>query len=93
MRKSYARCLDLVEAGLIRRTAAFTYEDAELGEVWDDVVYRLVDDGLLALGEDGSVHTTTSRARDFTTTRAARRRKRPPAVTDPFTTPTERTSS
>ncbi len=64
MRKSYARCLDLVEAGLIRRTAAFTYEDAELGEVWDDVVYRLVDDGLLALGEDGSVHTTTSRARD-----------------------------
>lgn len=63
MRKSYARCLDLVEAGLIRRTAAFTYEDAELGEVWDDVVYRLVDDGLLALGEDGSVHTTTSRAR------------------------------
>lgn len=91
MRKTYERCLELAAAGLIRRTPAFTYEDVECGDVWDDLIYRLADDGLLALGEDGSVHTTASRQRDFTYTRAARRRNRQPVVADPFTPASEGT--
>jgi hypothetical protein len=59
--------------------------------VWDDLIYRLVEHGQLALGEDGSVHTVATRDRDFTTTRA-RRRRRPP-TSDTFQTPSERTSA
>jgi len=82
MSRTYERCLALARAGKIRRTPSFTYEDTDIGEVWDDLVYQLADDGLLALGEDGSVHTIAApRKGDAIHTRSRRRR---PAVTDPF---------
>ena len=83
MRKSYKRCLELITAGQIRRTAAFTYEDADTGDVWDELVYQLADDGRIVLGHDGAIHATGESA-EQPSTRAVRRRRE--ALAGPFQT-------